>query len=202
MEQLFILVLAYILGAIPVGYLVGTYWKKIDIRHYGSGNIGTTNAFRILGVGPALVVLGGDLFKGVIPTYLALQYGSPVLGVVAGLLTMAGHNWSVFLGFKGGRGVATGAGVVLALTPQILFIALMVFIIVAAISRYVSLASILGALIVPILLIYFREPLPFILFGLVASTFVILRHIPNMKRLAAGTEFKLGQKTSKHEGRK
>jgi glycerol-3-phosphate acyltransferase PlsY len=202
MEQLLILVLAYLLGAIPVGYLVGTYWKKIDIRQYGSGNIGTTNAFRILGTGPALVVLGGDLLKGVIPTYLALQYGSPVLGVVVGLLAMAGHNWSVFLGFKGGRGVATGAGVVLALTPQILLIALIVFIMVAAISRYVSLASILGALTVLILLIYFREPLPFILFGLAASTFVIVRHIPNMKRLAAGTEFKLGQKTSKHEGRK
>jgi glycerol-3-phosphate acyltransferase PlsY len=202
MEQLLILVLAYLLGAIPAGYLVGIYWKKIDIRQYGSGNIGTTNAFRILGAGPAIVVLSGDLLKGVIPTYLALKYGSPVLGVAAGLLAMAGHNWSVFLRFKGGRGVATGAGVVLAIAPQILLIAVSVFILVAAVTRYVSLASVLGALTVPILLIYFREPLPFVIFGLVGCTFVIIRHIPNMKRLIAGTEAKIGQKISAQEGRK
>lgn len=202
MEQIFLIIGAYLSGAIPVGYLVGTYWKKIDIRKYGSGNIGTTNAFRILGTGPALVVLGGDILKGILPTYLAVQYGDPLLGVITGLFAMAGHNWSIFLRFKGGRGVATGAGVVLALTPKVLLLSLLVFIIVAAITRYVSLASILGAVTVPLSMIFFQEPMPFLVFGLVAATFVVVRHIPNMKRLIAGTEFKLGQKVSNQEGRK
>lgn len=199
-EVLFLLA-AYLLGSIPVGYLVCLYFKKIDIRKFGSGNIGTTNAFRILGVGPAIGVLTGDLIKGFIPTYLAMQYTSPTIAVMVGLLAMAGHNWSVFLGFKGGRGVATGAGVVFALSPKVILIAWLIFATIIFITRYVSMGSIMGAISVPLLMLYFKEPLPILIFGIVAASFVVIRHIPNMKRLISGTEFRLGQKVS-HEGRK
>lgn len=194
MKEAFILLVAYLLGSIPVGYIIGVWFRKIDIRKYGSGNIGTTNAFRILGTKPAITVLTLDLIKGLIPTYMAIHYGSPALGVLAGLLAMAGHNWSIFLKFKGGRGVATGAGVVLALTPKIIIIAFLVFVAIVFITRYVSLGSIIGAILVPVMMIYFKEPLPYIIFGIVASIFVVVRHIPNIKRLLAGTEFRIGQK--------
>lgn len=188
-----IFVMSYFLGSIPFGYLVGKYIKKIDITKHGSGNIGTTNAFRILGPGPASFVLAGDVLKGFIATFIAMQY-SITIGLIAGLIVMAGHNWPIFLKFKGGRGVATGAGVVLALVPKVLLISLVIWIAIIFLTRYVSLGSIIGAITVPILMIIFKEPPIIILFGTIAALFVIIRHIPNIKRLLAGNELKIGKK--------
>ncbi|MGF7185027.1 glycerol-3-phosphate acyltransferase PlsY [Desulfitispora alkaliphila] len=191
LSTVLILIIAYFVGAIPFGYIVGKHIKKIDITKHGSGNIGTTNAFRILGAGPASLVLLGDFLKGFFPTLYAMYMGEVGVAILVGLVTIVGHNWSIFMKFKGGRGVATGAGVVMALVPKVIIIAFFFWLAIVLITKYVSLASIVGAFLVPMLMIYFKEPLLITAFGTAAAIFVIYRHIPNIKRLLAGNELKI-----------
>jgi acyl-phosphate glycerol 3-phosphate acyltransferase len=127
-------ILGYVLGSVPIGFLVARYWGHIDIRHYGSGNIGTTNVFRTLGFYPGSIVLIGDIGKGVIAVLLGKWLGGEQAALLAGLAAILGHSWSIFLSFKGGRGVATGAGVFLALTPKVILIAALIWILVIAIT--------------------------------------------------------------------
>jgi len=189
-----VLALSYLLGAIPVGYLVGRYTQGIDIRRYGSRNIGTTNAFRILGTGPGFLVLGGDVLKGLVAVLIGRMGGGTGLALLSGLAAMAGHNWSIFLGFQGGRGVATAAGVILALVPDVVLAALAVWVVVVVLTRYVSLGSIFAAESVPLFMLYFGKAWTHVLFGLVAAALIIYRHRPNIRRLLAGTEFKIGDR--------
>ena len=145
MKLVFPVILGYVLGSVPIGFLVAHYWGHIDIRHYGSGNIGTTNVFRTLGFYPGSIVLIGDIGKGVIAVLLGKWLGGEQAALLAGLAAILGHSWSIFLSFKGGRGVATGAGVFLALTPKVILIAALIWILVIAITGYVSLGSIIAA---------------------------------------------------------
>lgn len=192
-------IIGYFIGSIPIGYLVVRKLYNIDIRRYGSGNIGFTNVFRTAGWGPGIIVLVGDILKGVIAVLLGRWLGGETAGMLGGLAAIAGHNWSLFLKFSGGRGVATGAGVFLALAPKVIGIAALIWLITIALTRYVSLGSILGAVSVPILILIFHESWLLFIFGLLAAVFVIYRHRPNIKRLLNGTEYKFGEKVQRKE---
>lgn len=140
------------------------------------------------------MVLIGDIGKGILAVLLAQRLGGEIAGMLAGLAVIAGHNWSLFLNFNGGRGVATGAGVFLALAPKAILSSALLWIITIALTRYVSLGSILGAVCLPILILLFYDSWLLFVFGLLAASFVVYRHIPNIKRLLNGSEYKLGEK--------
>ena len=186
------IVIGYLLGAIPFGLIVGKNIYGIDLREHGSNNTGATNAFRVLGPMPALFVGIPDMLKGVLAVYFAqLLSANPVIMVVAGIAAICGHNWSMWMKFRGGRGVATSVGVLLMLAPKVVGIVLVVFIILVAITRYVSLGSVTGGILVPFLMWYFEYPLVIKIFGIVVAIFIVLRHRANIKRLLNGTENKV-----------
>lgn len=183
------IILAYLLGSIPTGLIIGKVFFGKDIRNYGSKNIGATNAYRVLGLPAAIVVFLGDAFKGAAGVWLF----SPDINfmVLGGLLAIIGHNCSIFLGFKGGRGVATALGVLICLVPIISLICFCVWAVIVYFTKYVSLGSIIGAALVPILMIYFNVPTTVLIFGILASLFVIYRHKANIIRLLSGNELKV-----------
>jgi acyl phosphate:glycerol-3-phosphate acyltransferase len=206
--------IAYLWGSIPSGYWMGKILRgrDFDIRQYGSHKIGATNVLRTLGRVPALIVFLVDISKGIIPILLAMlipQLNASGWGPsVAGIMALLGHCFPVFIGFKGGRGVATGAGAVLMISPPIFLLSLITTIGTIAISRYVSLGSIVGGLTTLIcgIAFYFvsaANPAFFVhvslaqlLFLVVAPTLVIIFHHDNIGRLLAGTERKIGQKVA------
>ncbi len=180
---------AYLLGSIPSGLLIGKLFYQTDVREFGSKNIGATNTYRVLGLKAALAVFFCDALKGAIGVYLFNP--DPALMLLGGLLAMIGHNWSIFLGFKGGRGVATGLGVLIVLTPLISVICLAVWGIIVYFTKFVSLGSVIAAALVPILMFAFGEPLWYLGFGSLAALFVIVRHKENIIRLLQGKELKV-----------
>ena len=192
MSLLLLLFLAgFLCGSIPTGYLVGRA-KGIDVRAHGSGNIGATNVARILGKKCGALVLLVDIAKGFVPCYVVSQY-SFAYGICTAIGTVLGHTFTPFLKFRGGRGVATALGCVLGLMPAAGLLCLAVWMIVLRLSGYVSLASISGALVLP-LWTYGAGRFSGVLsvarlaFALVISATVVLRHIPNVKRLFAKEE--------------
>lgn len=193
MAYLLVLVVCYLLGSIPVGYLAGKA-KGVDVRRHGSGNIGMTNVTRVLGTGPGLMVLAGDVLKGVAAVLLARHVGGPQLALLGGLAAIAGHNWSLFLGGRGGRGVATSAGVILALSPLVVLSSVAVWAVAVLSSRYVSVGSILAGLSAPIFMLLYRQPTSYFLFSVAVAALIVYRHRPNIRRLRQGTEFKIGQR--------
>ncbi len=200
-----LIILGYLIGSIPVGFILGKLVRGIDIREHGSGNIGMTNVMRILGVKAGVFVFFADIAKGAAAVALAwaiLAY-SPnmvVWGQVAGgAAAIVGHSWPIYIGFKGGRGIATGFGAVLVLSWPVGLIAFIVFLLVVGLSRYVSLGSILGALTMLLAMIPFVVldvwsfgHFAYIVFGLVVVPIVIFRHRDNIRRLLSGTESKIG----------
>lgn len=197
MRAVLALILAYLMGSLSFGYLAGRLLKGIDIRQYGSGNTGSTNILRTLGAGPASVVFILDVGKGLAAVYLAQALGlHTVLVMLSGVAVVVGHNWPLFFGFRGGRGIATSLGVLLGLAPGVVLIALAAGVMLIAATRYVSLGSIVGALMVPFLMLAFRLPPAFILFGSMIALLAVFRHRQNIKRLLNGTENKLGKKVT------
>lgn len=188
------ILVSYLLGSISFGIIITRMVKGVDIRNYGSGSTGMTNVLRTVGKGPGAIVFLGDALKGAAAVFIGLYFGGIAYGVLGGMAAMAGHAYPVFFGFKGGKGVATGFGIILALAPDVTGIAITIFLVVVLLSRYVSLGSILGALSVPILMISFAKPMPLIIFGLIGSAFVVYAHRSNIKRLYQGTENKVGKK--------
>lgn len=211
-----LLILAYLLGSFPTGYLMGKWLKGIDMREQGSGSTGATNVLRTLGKGPAIAVLVIDMLKGVlaiaivqlsyslnslktlIPPELSLDASSqPLIAwtlTLTGLAALLGHSKPIWLSFQGGKSVATSLGVLLALSWQVAASTLGVFAAVFALSRIVSLSSIAGAISVSVWMYVFKQPLPYLLFAIVGGIYVIWRHSSNIQRLLAGTEPQLGQK--------
>ncbi len=183
-------VLSYFVGSVPFGYMAGKL-RGVDIRSQGSGNIGATNTLRLLGVPAGLAVLVLDVGKGVLAAHLGLVVGGPWLGVLAGFLAVVGHNWSVFLGFKGGKGVATSFGLALRLMPVPSLAALLAFAIVVGLTRLVSLGSMVGAGVILVAVLGTSQPLPYILVAVLAVAFVFIRHRDNIARLRTGTENRL-----------
>jgi len=182
------IVAAYLLGSIPVG-LVLARLKGQDPRKVGSGNIGATNVMRAAGKTLGIITLLGDILKGFIPTGLAILYGlSPVFVVSIGLAAFLGHLFPVYLRFKGGKGVATALGVFLALEPVAIPILLVVFIAVLLLWRYVSLGSLVGTALMPVLLLLFGAPAEYVLGSLIVGVFIYWKHRENIRRIMAGTE--------------
>jgi glycerol-3-phosphate acyltransferase PlsY len=193
--MLFILMLTgYLLGSIPFGFIIGKI-GKIDVRKAGSGNIGATNVMRTLGPMPGALVLVLDALKGTAPIWLAQAYsGDPLIIVFCGLAAMVGHTFPLFLGFKGGKGVATGAGVLLGIAPDLFVFGIVLFLVVVGLTRYVSAGSVLATVTVFILFMVLGKPLPYTVLVGLAAVLIVLRHIPNIKRLIAGTELRIGEK--------
>ncbi len=185
-------IVSYLIGAIPTAYIFGRALKGIDIRQHGSGNVGATNAFRILGKGPGTAVLLLDVLKGAVVTSLVADlFGQtdPLMRVILGIIVVCGHNWTVFLNFKGGKGIATSLGVLIGLTiaiasirPVVLYTFLS-WIVTFLVSGYVSLASIIAAIILPVLALIFPQPFAVIMLSVILCVFVVLRHRPNITRL-------------------
>ncbi len=203
------IIASYLLGSVPVGYIVARYLKGIDIRRYGSGNLGATNVFREVSPAAGLVVLILDILKGLIPVVV---FGDFVLGNFAhlddvlvrlflGLAAVCGHNWTVFLKFKGGKGVATTAGALLGLSIKIPSLGLIVglclglWVLVLLTSGFVSLASIVAACALPIFMVIFNQPLRLVIFAIVVCLFGIFRHKSNIRRMLRGEEKKLFRKS-------
>jgi len=183
---------SYLMGSLPFGLWIGQWLYKIDLREHGSKNTGATNAYRVLGRWPALLVFAFDTAKGMAGVYLGtILVGSSLAEVLGGIAAISGHNWSAFMGFKGGRGVATGLGVIALLVPKVTVIVFAVWCIVVFLTRYVSLASIMAAGLVPPLMWWFDAGRETLLFGVAAAAFVIIRHRPNIERLLRGEELKI-----------
>jgi acyl phosphate:glycerol-3-phosphate acyltransferase len=180
--------LAYLLGSIPTGVLLGRI-AGVDVRSVGSGNIGATNVARTAGRALGILTLVGDLLKGLVPVVIVRSLGEPDEVVSAtGVAALAGHLFSIFLRMRGGKGVATGAGVLIGLAPTLATIPLALFVGTFAVSRIVSLASIVAAVSAPIALFLGGRSLPATLAALVISMLIVWRHQENMSRLLAGTE--------------
>ena len=195
-----VLVAGYLLGSIPSGYLAGRWLAGLDIRREGSGSTGATNVLRVVGKGPALGVFLVDVLKGTAAVLLAKTVLDPFgVGVVlAGLAALAGHIWPVWLGWKGGKAVATGLGMLLGLTWPVGLACFGIFLAVLSVSRIVSLSSVVAALALPLLMLgWFANTglglrWPYLVLALLTTVLVVWRHRSNIERLLAGTEPRLG----------
>ena len=189
--------ISYFLGAIPTAYIAGRVLKDIDIRKHGSGNVGATNVFRVLGKGPGIVVLVLDILKGVAAVTLVVDmFGLNQVGrrVLLALAAVIGHNWTVFLDFKGGKGIATSLGALIGLAIKIavirpvLLFTLLAWLACFLLTGFVSLASIIAAVFLPMIMVVTNQAFPLVVLGVVFCVFVVVRHRPNIKRLWAGEE--------------
>jgi glycerol-3-phosphate acyltransferase PlsY len=185
--------LGYILGSIPFGYLVGKSMKKIVIREYGSGNIGESNVFRILGVKLAMMVLIGDCLKGFIIIVIAkmIEIDSLLFLLFIGIFVIIGHNWSVFLRFQGGKGIATTYGVILAIYPVLAVISALIWLAIVLITKYASLGSLISLIALLIMAIFYQKPVEFIIFCCCVLLLAIIKHHRNIHRLFKGKERKI-----------
>lgn len=188
---------SFLLGSIPWGYLAGRFARDIDLRRIGSGGTGATNVLRTLGRRAAALVLALDFLKGLLPVVIARSAGfDPWWVGAAAVAAVAGHCWSPFIGFKGGKGVATGAGATLALFPQAI-IALPILAVIVWRTRYVSLGSLVAALTAGVLAVSFAAvgqlPWPSALAVVAMAAIIVFRHQENIARLRGGTERKFGE---------
>ncbi len=196
-----LLLIAYLIGSIPTSFILGKLLRGIDLREHGSRNVGATNAMRVLGKPVGIAVLIMDAAKGFFPTLLFLRItGESASGFLSredqalciGLAAVIGHIFTLFLKSKGGKGVATGIGVYLALAPKALLLTFGICLILVASTRYVSLGSLTGAILLPIfLLLVGPRSLPLVILTVLLGGLVIWRHRENIKRLARGTESKI-----------
>jgi glycerol-3-phosphate acyltransferase PlsY len=185
---LVLLLLAYLAGSIPFGLVVGKLFYGVDVRLHGSGNVGTTNVFRVLGKKAGVIVLVCDMLKGYVPAAVAAAVFDPWFAIVIAAAPVLGHIYSIFLKGRGGKGIATGAGVVLALVPVAFAIILTAWLLLILITRYVSVASLAAAVLVPVLTIALDEPLPYEIAGVLVAILVWWAHRSNISRLLAGEE--------------
>lgn len=194
MKVFILIVIGYLLGSIPSSFIAGKIARNIDIRQYGSGNAGATNVLRVLGPKAAVPVFLADVFKGVLAALIGRWMTGEAGAALAGFAAIVGHNWPIFLNFRGGKGIATSFGVLLVLFPLISFILFVAGVVVIAITKYVSLGSITAAILFPILLAVFKYDWKMVLFGIVVGGLALYRHRNNISRLMEGKENKLGQR--------
>ncbi len=205
-----LIVFAYLLGSVPFGLVIARVFYRIDIRQHGSGNIGATNCYRTLGPVAGLSVLTADVLKAMIPIFVAkaslpllvsrslLSLNSdivPLVSVIVGLAAVIGHSYSIFLGFSGGKGMATASGIILALWTLAAPILVGIWLLIIALTRYVSLASIVVAITLPVLVAILYPSTVYIIFSIIVGAVVVYRHRSNISRLLAGNELKWGKKS-------
>jgi len=208
-------ILGFFLGSIPFGLLAGKL-KGIDVRKEGSGNIGATNVFRVLGKGPGITCLVLDIVKGMVPVLVAKHFTEPLeatqlltaqsVVVITAFAAIMGHNYSPWLGFKGGKGIATSGGAIIGLMPAAVVILVLIWAIFTFTTKYVSVGSIAAAVCLPLVTIFgswYHDKFPggdwnkpLFIFSLIAGILAIYKHRANIARLRAGTENKIGSKKS------
>ncbi|MEN3037914.1 MAG: glycerol-3-phosphate 1-O-acyltransferase PlsY [Candidatus Kryptonium sp.] len=202
-----IIFFSYLAGSIPMSIIVSKLVKGIDIRNYGSGNPGGTNVIRVVGLGWGIFVILFDAFKGFFATYFIAKWfytetmflNLTTVQIIAGCFAVIGHMWTIFAGFKGGKGVSTSAGMLLGITPLDFLIVFLIFIIIVGLTRYVSLGSITSAISFPFVILFTEKVLrlkhndflTLLIFGSVIAVLIIYRHKSNIKRLLSGTENKI-----------
>ena len=185
-------VLGHVCGSVPSGLWLVQAFHGIDIRNYGSKNIGTTNVFRTVGPKTAVLVLIADAFKGILAVgIMSYLFHNPLLDVITALGALLGHNYSLFLGFKGGKGVATALGLLIFMMPKVAVASFGIWLVCVLLTRFVSLGSIMAAIFAPPLAWYLGYPSAYVIFSVVAAFFVVLRHKENIHRLLTGTESKI-----------
>lgn len=200
LKLLISLIISYIIGSFPTAYFFGRLFKGIDIRQHGSGNVGATNAFRVLGKKVGISVLIIDILKGtlavaVISSLFGLSYDFH--RILLGVTAVAGHNWSIFLKFKGGKGVATSAGVLLGLAVVIpglrlvFSLTVVAWLLILLISGFVSISSISASVVLPLFMLIFNQSLNLVILGVIFCLFIIWRHRSNIKKLFSGNESQL-----------
>ena len=190
MTIVFLILIGYLIGSIPSGLIAGKLISGIDIREHGSGNMGGTNAFRVLGVKGGIIVTSADIIKGLIPAYLGLVWAGEVGAIIAGAFAIFGHAYPLFAGLRGGKSVATGTGVFLVIMPIAIGISAVVFFSILLITQYVSLASLLGALTLVVSSILLQQSIWKIIVSILVFIFVVYRHRGNIERLLYGRESK------------
>lgn len=204
MNFIFILIISYLLGAIPFAYIMTRILTGKDVRCYGSGNVGATNAGRLLGFKYGLLVAVLDVLKGIIAVTIAKNLLSPELPryylLIASLFVIIGHNWSVFLKFSGGKGVATTFGVIFCLYPLAFFVFLLIWVIVVLLTHYISLASIISGIILPFVVFLSKGEISDIIFTLIFAVLIIVRHRTNIVRLINKKENKIKWPLTNKEG--
>ncbi|MHB8709286.1 MAG: glycerol-3-phosphate 1-O-acyltransferase PlsY [Desulfuromonadales bacterium] len=191
-----LLLLIYLIAAIPTGVVLTRLLGLEDVRSKGSGNIGATNVYRVAGKLPGILTLFGDILKGFLPLLAVKLWLAPTplqLGL-AGVVAIIGHCYPVYLRFKGGKGVATGLGIFLVLDPVSLLGAGLIFLAAVAVTRYISLGSVLAAATAPLLTVVLRRPLPLILCTCAIGALINWRHRENLRRIFSGTENRFGAK--------
>ncbi|HPX00501.1 MAG TPA: glycerol-3-phosphate 1-O-acyltransferase PlsY [Sedimentibacter sp.] len=192
MKYVLLAVIAYFIGNISFAYILGKIFAKKDVRDYGSGNAGTTNAIRVFGKKIGVMVLAGDVLKGVFAVILGRYFLSQTGAYIAGAFVIIGHNWPVLLNFKGGKGVATTVGVMLFVNFKLTLICVIIGVIIIVITRTVSMGSILGMALAPIVVLLFIRPITgeLFIFTVFVAGMSIYRHKENIKRLMKGIENK------------
>ena len=204
MITILLMILAYILGSVPNALWIGKVFKGLDIREHGSRNAGSTNAARVLGVKLGILTLILDVSKGLVPTLIAIllrvdffQNLTKILNfdyVLVGICAILGHVFSMFMNFKGGKAVATTLGVFLILVPKAILFAAIVFFVVFAVSRYVSLSSVLAAISLPIFIYFLYQQTIYVILGILIAILIVVKHRSNIERLKNGTESKFSLK--------
>lgn len=190
MMVLILIIISYLIGSIPSGVLIGKIFFNIDIREHGSGNTGATNSFRVLGKPAGFVVTFLDIFKGFIVVFLPMLFHIEMHGLLIGIFAIIGHVYPIYLKFKGGKAVATSAGVLLGVNPLLFLILITIFFVILYLSKYVSLSSIIAAICCCIGSFFVQDYVLLIVSFIVAGL-LIFRHTSNIKRIIKGTEPKI-----------
>jgi glycerol-3-phosphate acyltransferase PlsY len=205
MQIIIAILISYLIGSIPSGFLLTKYVMKKDVRQYGSGNIGATNVARVMGLKAGVLVAVFDILKG----YLGVLVGQTILGgnlstaiLFVAIAAIAGHDWSIFLGFSGGKGVATTFGVILRLYPLAFLIYALIWLALVLKTRYVSLGSIIGSMSLPLTLYFTAYDVKHVIFASLLSLFVLYTHRANIKRLLNGEENRMDPENLGKSGKK
>jgi acyl phosphate:glycerol-3-phosphate acyltransferase len=200
-----IIILSYLIGSIPTSIIFSRLLKGIDIRDFGSKNAGATNVYRVMGAKVAITVLLIDALKGFVAVFFIAKLKifsvdsmvpTVYLQIITGLCAILGHIWTIFAQFKGGKGVGTALGVFIGLLPVPALVALAAWIVVVSVTRYVSMASLAAAAILPIAAFFKKDEPALFVFAIIIGALIWFTHIPNIKRLWAGTENKFGKKNN------
>lgn len=205
MRVIVAILISYLIGSIPSGFLLTKYVMRKDVRQYGSGNIGATNVARVMGLKSGILVAAFDILKG----YLGVLVGQLIIGsslstaiLLVAVAAIAGHDWSIFLGFSGGKGVATTFGVILRLYPLAFLIYALIWLLLVLTTRYVSLGSIIGSMSLPLTLYFSSYDLKNVFFASLLSLFVMYTHRENIKRLLKGEENRMDPEKLGKSGKK
>jgi glycerol-3-phosphate acyltransferase PlsY len=194
-KEFLLVTLCYLIGSIPISYIISRQFGRVDIRKRGSGNVGATNVLRSVGLPLAVLAATGDILKGVFAAWIALTMGGGIFLVLCPLAAVVGHCYPVFLRFRGGKGVATSAGALVILIPYAILYLFFAFVGVIVITRMVSLGSLTAAVFIPFLTMFLYPQERFIIFlTFLLAVLVIYRHKDNIKRVINGTEPRIGER--------